>query len=357
MSQPVPSAQLGFVVKCDLCDSVEDVNSFCKNCLQNLCDNCKKLHQKIPSLRSHDIGSIGDGRRIKKSEDLLCSDHGEILTHFCKTCSMNVCPKCLSNHLKHDLSNIDEEGQRMKEELEKTLEIKTKLLEEIRDSRERILQHKKKFDSVEEDVISKIERKFNMILKLKRDMKDVVIGMNAKGRDEIQDQIHTLQNFESKLEDEMRRIKEDLPLHSGPTLIRFAQKESEVLNAFQTPATDNTQLPNALGLLTPTISTFLECTNQLYTVSMKFGISQEKAKKILFDDLNILSSFDLGNEILSILYDKEDKAWITCENVHVQYVDQEGNVEQTDTNDPRPCVFSEEEYWRYSSFKWQGKTD
>ncbi|KAK3086602.1 hypothetical protein FSP39_020949 [Pinctada imbricata] len=238
MSKPVPSAQLGFITKCDLCDSLEDVNSFCKNCLQNLCDNCKKLHQKIPSLRSHDIGSIGDGRRVHKSEELLCSDHGEILTHYCKTCSMNVCPKCLSSHLKHDLLNIDEEGQKMKEELEKTLESKAKLLKEIRDSRDRVLEHKTKFDSVVEDVISNIEHEFDMILKLKTDVKDTVLELNAKGRTEIQEQIHILQNFESKLENEMRRIKEDLPLYSGPTLIKFAQKESEELRSLEAPSSD-----------------------------------------------------------------------------------------------------------------------
>ncbi|KAK3105189.1 hypothetical protein FSP39_019287 [Pinctada imbricata] len=103
-------AQEAIIKPCDLCEDDEDVNWFCKDCFQNLCDRCKKMHLKIPNCRNHEVVSILEGLAItKEAVSNLCQDHNVPFSFFCRTCDENICSKCLSKkHKKHDFIDIHE---------------------------------------------------------------------------------------------------------------------------------------------------------------------------------------------------------------------------------------------------------
>ncbi|KAK3104506.1 hypothetical protein FSP39_003660 [Pinctada imbricata] len=103
-------AQEAIIKPCDLCEDDEDVNWFCKDCFQNLCDRCKKMHLKIPNCRIHEVVSILEGLAItKEAVSNLCQDHNVPFSFFCRTCDQNICSKCLSKkHKKHDFIDIHE---------------------------------------------------------------------------------------------------------------------------------------------------------------------------------------------------------------------------------------------------------
>ncbi|KAK3104959.1 hypothetical protein FSP39_014073 [Pinctada imbricata] len=102
--------QEAIIKPCDLCEDDEDVNWFCKDCFQNLCDRCKKMHLKIPNCRNHEVVSILEGIAItKEAVTNLCQDHNVPFSFFCRTCDQNICSKCLSKkHKKHDFIDIHE---------------------------------------------------------------------------------------------------------------------------------------------------------------------------------------------------------------------------------------------------------
>ncbi|KAK3104617.1 hypothetical protein FSP39_006286 [Pinctada imbricata] len=116
-------AQEAIIKPCDLCEDDEDVNWFCKDCFQNLCDRCKKMHLKIPNCRSHEVVSILEGLAItKEAVTNLCQDHNVPFSFFCRTCDENICSKCLSKkHKKHDFIDIHEFQSELHKELDTIL--------------------------------------------------------------------------------------------------------------------------------------------------------------------------------------------------------------------------------------------
>ncbi|KAK3104847.1 hypothetical protein FSP39_011557 [Pinctada imbricata] len=116
-------AQEAIIKPCDLCEDDEDVNWFCKDCFQNLCDRCKKMHLKIPNCRSHEVVSILEGIAItKEAVTNLCQDHNVPFSFFCRTCDENICSKCLSKkHKKHDIIDIHEFQSELHKELDTIL--------------------------------------------------------------------------------------------------------------------------------------------------------------------------------------------------------------------------------------------
>ena len=75
--------QEAIIKPCDLSEDDEDVNWFCKDCFQNLCERCKKMHLKIPNCRNHDVVSILEGIAItKEAVSNLCQDHNVTFFFF-----------------------------------------------------------------------------------------------------------------------------------------------------------------------------------------------------------------------------------------------------------------------------------
>ena len=95
-------------VPCDICDTTDDVNSFCANCKQNFCDGCKKGHLRTASSKHHKFLSIGDSLVASSHVSDICTDHKEQKQFYCRTCSKTACPECLAkHHQKHEFSVVN----------------------------------------------------------------------------------------------------------------------------------------------------------------------------------------------------------------------------------------------------------
>ena len=96
-------------VPCDICDTTEDVNSFCANCKQNFCDGCKKGHLRTASSKHHKFLPIGDSLVASSRVSDICTDHKEQKQFYCGTCSKTACSECLAKyHQKHEFNVINE---------------------------------------------------------------------------------------------------------------------------------------------------------------------------------------------------------------------------------------------------------
>ncbi|KAK3083137.1 hypothetical protein FSP39_014908 [Pinctada imbricata] len=122
--------QYPVVTPCDLCETTEDVNSFCRNCSQNLCDGCKRLHLRSTVSREHNVVHISEGKS-SESEATACAKHGERLFFYCRTCTIFFCPKCLNpSHKNHDFLDTDEYAKELQSRVTTVIQEKSKEVEE-----------------------------------------------------------------------------------------------------------------------------------------------------------------------------------------------------------------------------------
>ena len=107
-------------IPCDICNTADDVNSFCVNCKQNYCDNCKKGHLRSTLSKKHKFISIGDGLLASKRLEDVCTEHNEQVEFFCRTCRKTTCSVCVTNtHKKHDFCLIAQMAADIRDQLEK----------------------------------------------------------------------------------------------------------------------------------------------------------------------------------------------------------------------------------------------
>ncbi|KAL3860260.1 hypothetical protein ACJMK2_010407 [Sinanodonta woodiana] len=98
--------------RCDPCWSKElhsTAKTFCKECGELLCEECKKYHKMFKAFKSHSLVEADDA--MKKPEESLqylhqqkCAQHIDVkVEYFCKNHDVLCCAKCITtNHRKCD---------------------------------------------------------------------------------------------------------------------------------------------------------------------------------------------------------------------------------------------------------------
>ena len=79
---------------CKNCKNKNNVNNIyyrCYNCQINLCHFCSSIHNQTHKLVNCD------------KIDYICSNHGDKLCSFCKTCKLNICISCKNKHNFHEI--------------------------------------------------------------------------------------------------------------------------------------------------------------------------------------------------------------------------------------------------------------
>ncbi|KAK3105320.1 hypothetical protein FSP39_022493 [Pinctada imbricata] len=232
-------AQEAFIKPCDLCEDDEDVNWFCKDCVQNLCDRCKKIHLKTIACKNHHIVSILEGVAIaKKNVSNLCQDHDELFTYFCRTCDKNICSMCLSLiHRKHDFVDL----RILQSELQGILD------DILREKREEKIQIVKNVDSLDEcakTCKSTLSERCNLIddrveaikkaadeegHKLKLSLESTADGTMK----EVDERKQKLEGRKNVYEGEIELVQQELKLQTASTLNDYVKKSVSKLQSLK----------------------------------------------------------------------------------------------------------------------------
>ena len=112
-------------------------------CEKNICENCKKNHEK--EISNHNLIDIEE-----KDYTCNCSKGGNKYINYCFDCQQNVCIKCIQNHKDHEekkFSSIYQIGKEKINKLKKQLKGQKKAL--------------KDFNSIIEDWIKRTIEAFN----------------------------------------------------------------------------------------------------------------------------------------------------------------------------------------------------
>lgn len=102
---------------------------YCVTCQKSLCVQCAKEHKSNSSSSSHTMeqlnGDVKSGAGLVLSTDpVTCISHPkDIVSVYCKTCSMLVCVKCFfKQHNKHDCADVEDMATECYKEINKELE-------------------------------------------------------------------------------------------------------------------------------------------------------------------------------------------------------------------------------------------
>ncbi|OWF46343.1 Transcription intermediary factor 1-alpha [Mizuhopecten yessoensis] len=121
-NRSVRCAQEHVTYTCALCDSPDNVNWYCNDCQEALCDRCKETHTRGKKSRNDDIVAIGKANRQgDKPVPEVCKLHpGKLCDLYCSDCNELLCGMCVSkSHKLHNWKPIEEEFPTKKQQLKR----------------------------------------------------------------------------------------------------------------------------------------------------------------------------------------------------------------------------------------------
>ena len=79
------------IMICELCDNSNPVRWNCVNCLENICDSCKIVHERGQFTKHHQVVSKRDYYRLHGKKDRKVNVNFMIITyaHFTAQVAMN----------------------------------------------------------------------------------------------------------------------------------------------------------------------------------------------------------------------------------------------------------------------------
>ncbi|XP_071144982.1 protein wech-like [Mytilus edulis] len=106
---------------CEICVSASG-SSYCLDCEQYYCENCKILHTRQKLSTTHEFKEATDFIPEVKSK---CIDHNEAFTFVCVDCDVPLCCCCVTEqHNGHKMSKLKDTISQLKTKLEQELLIK-----------------------------------------------------------------------------------------------------------------------------------------------------------------------------------------------------------------------------------------
>jgi hypothetical protein len=201
-------------------------HTFCKPCIAQLevdetrmCPFCRKPWEQnlidnstVTSLNISKTKLESDEHKKNmeiEETDHICDVHQLKVFVYCVTCSVSVCPKCVtSNHQNHKFEDFDEYSPSIADELERSIEIKLSELEAT--------------DIKANDDLAKIDNKISILIQFE----EQILSCQNERREEKKNIEETKREIATRKLN-LRKIKEvasDIRLKKLPLLINKGQK-------------------------------------------------------------------------------------------------------------------------------------
>ena len=85
------------IIICELCDNSNPVRWYCINCLENLCDSCKIVHERGKLTKRHEVVSKPDYYRLHGKKDWKVNVNFIIIT--CALFTAHAAMICYAQHV------------------------------------------------------------------------------------------------------------------------------------------------------------------------------------------------------------------------------------------------------------------
>lgn len=137
-----PKSNAQYVVECKFCENFY-VEFYCRNCGDEMCENCHDSHIKHPTFSDH----ITVPYHLRHIAGIPCRDHpNQFYDQGCKTCCIPICSECkIRSHLSHtptDLNTVCDLAKRVIQEGLKQMQIRKREIDtSINYNRGLVLNH------------------------------------------------------------------------------------------------------------------------------------------------------------------------------------------------------------------------
>ncbi|KAK3104709.1 hypothetical protein FSP39_008373 [Pinctada imbricata] len=232
-------AQEAIIKSCDLCEDDENVNWFCKDCNQNLCDRCKRSHLRSNVSKSHIILSISEGFELgKRNLSNICQDHDELFTFFCRTCDRNICLKCLSTkHKKHDFVDLRERQSDVQKQLDDVIKEKETEKQMMTRNFDDLVQHEIQSEKKNKDECAIINDRIKDIkMAADEEGEKILRSLNSTKQQEdkeVKDGKHKIQTQTGLYDKEIQSVQQELRLQTASSLHGFVTESMKKLKSLK----------------------------------------------------------------------------------------------------------------------------
>lgn len=202
------SSAMAKEMACDVCEKPASAVKLCTTCIQRLCDECCKSHEKIRTTRTHRLFSLKrsgeESDEVAKLMRSYCKEHDErIVEMYCDQCKEVICLLCFAlKHGGHSCLHVDEVAGMKRQQIEKDISIVASvvdkdngLLNEIEKERKELEMsaEKAKGDNAKraEDAKANIVAKINNQVKEFNAKVDQVVGERKRKIEETRTEIQT----------------------------------------------------------------------------------------------------------------------------------------------------------------------
>ncbi|XP_060076278.1 uncharacterized protein LOC132555916 [Ylistrum balloti] len=306
-------AQEPVIYTCSVCDSEDNVNWFCNDCQEALCDQCKEYHTWWKKSKHDDVVSIGKvNRQIDKPVSEVCKLHpGKLCDGYCCDCDMLVCSICLSQTHKHqDWKHLEDEFTLKKQHMKEHMTtISAKITHFKNDT---LMLHRAKKEIV--DNIDGMRKEVNsQRTKLKAEVDDIA--------DTVLTELSALEKEGLGQSDEVRQQFEKNVSELTRLLVKAELKNSSNVSIFETERSLRSTLPLYdvnVGNSSQKIPSFVTGSINRSLLTEMFGVlirSKQYAKvDINSNHVKQLSKFTVGQNILNICAIDDRHAWLSIYN-------------------------------------------
>ena len=201
-------------LSCDVCASeVEEsrsVTSFCLDCRQNMCAECRSYHVKFSGTKEHRVVSRGadDSAPVQLEDTDWCIKHGNRREElYCEDCGSSICLKCYTDkHNTHTCSDIsavaDEFREQIRQNIEEMEQLTIENQSEERDlcrARDDILDQLTETEftvlRMREELISCIERDTNELMNDLQYFSEIVTSEYTVSSDKLRKRSNNIDSF------------------------------------------------------------------------------------------------------------------------------------------------------------------
>ncbi|CAC5408751.1 unnamed protein product [Mytilus coruscus] len=311
---------------CDLRHLTKPSTTWCSECDQALCDECKEYHSLSRGTQNHETIGIDDYQSLAQSVNVYssyCSTHNDKYQMYCQTHDSPLCLFCVEEHseckdvihlskktkdiktsdtckdTEQSLVDIDENIDKMEAEVKKNIEDfgeqKGSILANISRVRQEIKNHLDKLEESFRNEVTKIEDQSTRCMKDTLQMLDEKKSKGLKYQQQLQD---------------MKKHASDLQTYLGLRQISFeiAKLESSFQSVIENGSLDKVSLTcsinESLNHITRSIQTFGTLGENKTSTSITYIRKKDKQAQIIgvdpksIDDIKVKlrQQFDIDSK-------------------------------------------------------------
>ena len=150
---------------CEQCAGGKSV-AFCRHCVEFICDDCVRSHQKLKVFSGHVVEDLKKGGTknipLKEAPPPRCPDHDKSIKIFCYDCDRLICRDCtIIDHNGHNFNFLKKCAPESRKTLHDSLAPLQKVQADIAGAEKTVDAEQVKVDAQEKEVCKSIKQSFD----------------------------------------------------------------------------------------------------------------------------------------------------------------------------------------------------